>query len=195
MDNFDKNQVDNELLQKVDEILTGERKKEHVSELVFSDEVPRDQDISAELYDAAEMAEAEAEVEVAGNAGFKPDVHVPDGGFDYDAPEAPDFQAQGYTGETWQSLKEKREGTASGGKNASSKDLNTRALIGFIIGLIAILVSLFGMALGILPVVLGIIFSNAGRKSDRRKMAIAGLVMNIIGAVLWVIAVARGFSL
>lgn len=207
MDNFDKNQVDNELLEKVNEILNGETKEE-APELVFSEEIPKDYDITADLQETA--AEQMQEIKDAGDAGFKPDVEVPDAEFNYDAPEAPDFGEfvetekpeqsdevatwNGQPTETWESLQEKRREAAGAGKK-SGLNPDTQATIGFIIGLIAILVSFIGLALGLLPVVVGIIFSNGGRKGTKRKLAIAGLVMNIIGAVLWVLAVARGFSL
>ena len=188
MDNFDKNQVDNDLLEKVDEILTGERKFEETPELVFSEEVPKDYDISEDLQVEETVGEAMHEAEEAGNAGFEPDLDIPDADFDYDAPAAPEV--------TWQSLRDQRgEPTGDGKQKATSKELNSKATIGFVIGVIAVAVSLFGMALGILPVAIGIVFSNAGRKGEKRKMAIAGLVLNIIGAVLWVLAVVRNFSL
>lgn len=94
--------------------------------------------------------------------------------------------------ETWNDLKAKRNPANT---NKPFLENNTQAIIGFVIGLIAILLSLTGYALGLFPIILGIIFSNSGRKGSKKKLAIAGLVMNIIGAALWVFAVIRGLPI
>lgn len=215
MDNFDKNQVDSNLMDKVDEILTGKVKYEEPPELVFSEEVPKDYDISIDLNQGMNASLEAASATTSGD--FKPEVEKPDAGFNYSAPEAPEFSGfvkpegddqQGtwtapeqnawngtvpQGGETWQDLKNQRKPQKQSVFNSS-----TKAWIGFIIGVLAVAVSVitkFGFALGALPLILGLYFSKAGLNSDKRQIAMIGLILNVIGVVLFLIAAVKGFSL
>lgn len=203
MDNFDKNQVDKDLLEKVDEVLNGKH-IEDAPELVFSEEIPKDYDISQDLN--AGVSESVEGANAVASGGFEPEVEVPDAGFNYNAPEAPNFggfvqngsEQEGWNGtvqqggETWQELKDKRKPNKKG--DGVFED-GTKAIIGFVIGVLAIAVSFMGFALGIFPIILGLFFSKSGLNSNRRTLAMAGLIMNIIGAVLFVFAVIKGISL
>lgn len=190
-----KNTVDSDLLEKVDEILTGKKTVDEVPELVFSEEIPKDYDISADLH--AEEAKLEQGAAQAAGGTFEPEVDIPDAGFDYEAPEAPDFGTFASASQqempqseqpSWNELKEKRNVK----KNDGDFSLETKAKIGFGVGLVAMIAAVFGLALGIVPVAIGIYYSISGRKGEKKKLATAGLIMCVIGALLWCLAVFGG---
>ena len=196
-----KNTVDNDLLAKVDEILSGKKTMDDVPELVFSEEIPKDYDISADIK-AESINAASINAAQAAEGGFEPDVDIPDAGFDYNAPEAPDFGTFAGASQqeiprqemaqddrpSWNELKEKRNVK----KNDGDFSYETKAKIGFGIGLVSVIVALFGLALGIVPVAIGIYYSISGRKGTKKKLATAGLIMCVIGALLWCVAVFGG---
>ena len=176
MDNFDKNQVDKELLEKVEEVLNG-KQVEETPELVFSEEVPKDYDITADLYEGTNIRDEAASATTS--AGFEPEVERPDAGFNYSAPAAPEF------GDAYQQQPQTPKKTDSGN--------GIKAIIGFAIGVIGVLIAFKGLALGVLPLLVGLFFSKAGLNSDKRVLALIGFVLNIIGVIIFIFAIVKGF--
>ncbi|MBO4235347.1 MAG: hypothetical protein J5928_02725 [Firmicutes bacterium] len=203
-----KNTLDSDLLSKVDDILTGKTKAEDVPELVFSEEVPKDYDISADLHAEEIMAESISAAQAA-EGGFTPEIDIQDAEFNYNVPQAPDFgnfaggsqqqmpqgsqtwngQEQTAQQQEWNELKAKREEKKGSGSGFAPE---TKAKIGFGVGLVAMIAAVFGVALGIVPVAIGIYYAIGGLKGSKRKLSIAGLVMCCIGALLWIVAVFGG---
>ena len=121
--------------------------------------------------------------------------------FDFNAPEAPDFgeletdyfdeelneefdESELNQQPTWAELKERRTAKK---KEASSP--NSDAILGLIVGVVAIIAAVFGLAISFLPLVIGLYLSMSARKGKKRNLAIAGIVLNVIGLLLWVYAV------
>ena len=72
--------------------------------------------------------------------------------------------------------------------NKTHGDGSTSALVGFI----ASIVGLVGLRLGIFSLALlitGVVLSAIGLKSDKRGLAIAGLIIGIIGLAIWLLAI------
>ncbi len=72
----------------------------------------------------------------------------------------------------------KEKATSSSGGNSSS---NWAAITGFVASLVGMFMPL---ALGLLLCILGIVFSAMGLKSNKRGLAIAGLVIGVVGVVV-----------
>ena len=119
MDNYDRNQVDVDLMNKVDDILTGKTKYEELPELVFSEKVPDDYDISQDIN--LGLNETISAADDIANAEFRPEVEIPEAGFNYEAPQAPDFGSQ---------VTPAQQTEQGGGKSR----------IGMIIGIVAIVI-------------------------------------------------------
>ncbi|MBQ7245406.1 MAG: DUF4190 domain-containing protein [Firmicutes bacterium] len=93
-----------------------------------------------------------------------------------------DFEAEYQP--TWEELKERRTAKK---KDASSP--NSDAILGLIVGVVAIIAAVFGLAISFLPLVIGLYLSMSARKGKKRNLAIAGIVLNVIGLLLWAYAV------
>lgn len=93
-----------------------------------------------------------------------------------------DFEAEHQP--TWEELKERRTAKK---KDASSP--NSDAILGLIVGVVAIIAAVFGLAISFLPLVIGLYLSMSARKGKKRNLAIAGIVLNVIGLLLWAYAV------
>ncbi|MBQ8995491.1 MAG: hypothetical protein IJ091_06715 [Oscillospiraceae bacterium] len=66
------------------------------------------------------------------------------------------------------------------------EDLNWTSILGFILGLVSVFLC-WTVAISFFSGVLGLIFSMIGRKSQKKKMAKAGVILNIIGSLVSII--------
>ena len=73
-------------------------------------------------------------------------------------------------------------------------DPRDKALLGLIMGLVSVL-GCFVPIVGVITGIAGIIFSNLGRKSTARTMAISGLILSILFLVVSILHWAAGFYL
>ena len=69
-----------------------------------------------------------------------------------------------------------------------------KAVLGLIMGLVSVL-GCFVPIVGVIPGIVGIIFSNMGRKSTARSMALVGLILSIIFLVVSILNWAAGIYL
>ena len=90
----------------------------------------------------------------------------------------------------WNALKEKRYAKSDAQKSSRETFSGaTKAKIGFGLGAAAIAAAVFGMVLNVIFVAVGIFYSVGGRKSELRNLATIGLVLNIVGVLIWCWAV------
>lgn len=66
-------------------------------------------------------------------------------------------------------------------------DLNWAAIFGFVLGIVSIIMC-WSVVIGFFSGVLGLIFSFLGKKSQKKKLAMAGIILNIIGAAVSIAA-------
>lgn len=73
--------------------------------------------------------------------------------------------------------------------NSEEKTRKTCAIVGFVMAMVMILALVFGMTMGAIFVIIAVCLCVYGLKSSKRGLAIAGIVISAIEAVVWVLAI------
>lgn len=73
--------------------------------------------------------------------------------------------------------------------DSEEKTRKTCAIVGFVMAMVMILALVFGMTMGAIFVIIAVCLCVYGLKSSKRGLAIAGIVVSAIEAVVWALAI------